>query len=42
LSDRTLPEGFAAPAAYGDFATALLAILALLTVRLRFLFWPLI
>jgi hypothetical protein len=37
-----LPEGFAAPAAYGDFATALLAILALLTVRLRFLFWPLI
>jgi len=37
-----LPEGFAAPAAYGDLATALLAILALLTVRLRFLFWPLI
>jgi hypothetical protein len=37
-----LPEGFAAPAAYGDFATALLAILALLTVRLRLLFWPLI
>jgi hypothetical protein len=37
-----LLEGFAAPAAYGDFATALLAILALLTVRLRFLFWPLI
>lgn len=37
-----LPEGFAALAAYGDFATALLAILALVTVRLRFLFWPLI
>jgi len=37
-----LPESFAAPAAYGDFATALLAILALLTVRVRFLFWPLV
>src|SRR5258706_8407640 len=37
-----LPESFAAPAAYGDFAAALLAILALLTVRLRFLFWPLV
>jgi hypothetical protein len=37
-----LPEGFAAPTAYGDIATALLAILALLTVRLRFLFWPLV
>ena len=28
--------------AYGDLATALLAILALLTVRVRFLFWPLV
>ncbi len=37
-----LPEGFAAPAAYGDFATGVLAILALLTVRVRFLFWPLV
>lgn len=37
-----LPESFAAPAAYGDFATGVLAILALLTVRVRFLFWPLI
>jgi hypothetical protein len=27
---------------YGDLATALLAILALLTVRVRFLFWPLV
>jgi hypothetical protein len=37
-----LPQGFAAPAAYGDFATALLAISALLSVRLRRLFWPLV
>ena len=37
-----LPEGWAASAAYGDLATALLAILALLTVRVRFLFWPLV
>ena len=37
-----LPQGFAAPAAYWDLATALLAILALLTVRMRFLFWPLV
>jgi hypothetical protein len=37
-----LPQGFAAPAAYGDFATGILAILALLSVRLRFLFWPLV
>jgi hypothetical protein len=37
-----LPEGFAATAAYGDLATALLAILALLAVRVRFLFWPLV
>jgi len=34
-----LPEGFAAVAAYGDFATGLLAMLALLTVRMRPLFW---
>jgi hypothetical protein len=34
-----LPEGFATFAAYGDFATGLLAMLALLTVRMRPLFW---
>jgi hypothetical protein len=34
-----LPAGFAASAAYGDFATALLAFLALLLVRVRQLFW---
>jgi hypothetical protein len=37
-----LPEAFAAPAAYGDFATALLAMLVLLTARVRVLFWPLV
>src|SRR5215469_18510622 len=36
-----LPQGFATSVAFGDLATALLAILALLTVRVRFLFWPL-
>jgi hypothetical protein len=34
-----LPAGFAQDAAYGDFATGLLAILALLTVWIRPLFW---
>ncbi len=34
-----LPAGFATFAAYGDLATGLLAILALLTVRVRPLFW---
>lgn len=34
-----LPPQFAVPAAYGDFATAILAILALLTFRVRPLFW---
>jgi hypothetical protein len=34
-----LPAGFAEFAAYGDFATGLLAMLALLTVRIRPLFW---
>ena len=34
-----LPASFAAFAAYGDFATGLLAILALLTVKIRPLFW---
>jgi hypothetical protein len=37
-----LPQGFAATAAYGDLATGVLAILALLTVRVRILFWPLV
>ena len=35
----TLPAGFATFAAYGDFATGVLAMLALLTVRIRPLFW---
>ena len=35
-----LPADFASFAAYGDFATGLLAILALLTVRIRSVFWP--
>jgi len=34
-----LPADFAAFAAYGDFATGLLAMLALVTVRVRPLFW---
>jgi hypothetical protein len=34
-----LPTGFAAFAAYGDFATGILAMLALLTARVRSLFW---
>jgi hypothetical protein len=34
-----LPAGFPTFAAYGDLATGLLAILALLTIRLRPLFW---
>ena len=34
-----LPADFASFAAYGDFATGLLAMLALLTVRMRSLFW---
>jgi hypothetical protein len=34
-----LPAAFAVSAAWGDFATAVLAMLALLTVRIRPLFW---
>ena len=34
-----LPAGFAISAAYGDFATGILAIIALLTVRIRPVFW---
>ena len=37
-----LPMAFAAPTAYGDFGTALLAIAVLLTARVRVLFWPLV
>ncbi len=37
-----LPAKFATFAAYGDFATGVLALLALLTVRIRPLFWSLI
>jgi hypothetical protein len=39
---NNLPEGFAPFAAYGDLATGLLAILALLAIRVRSLFWPLV
>src|SRR6266700_4796279 len=39
---HNLPAGFAPFAAYGDLATGLLATLALLTVRIRPLFWPLV
>ncbi|MGK6320111.1 hypothetical protein [Sphingomonas sp. DT-204] len=39
---RELPTGFAVPAAYGDFVTGVLAMLALLTVRVRPLFWLLV
>jgi hypothetical protein len=35
----SLPAHFAVPAAYGDLATGLLAMLALLTVRIKPLFW---
>ena len=35
-----LPAGFATFAAYGDFATGILAMLALLTIKIRPLFWP--
>jgi hypothetical protein len=34
-----MPAGFATFSAYGDFATGILAILALLSVRVRPLFW---
>jgi hypothetical protein len=34
-----LPTGFATFAAYGDFATGVLAMLALATIRIRPLFW---
>ena len=34
-----LPSSFATAAAYGDFATGVLAILALLTIKRRLVFW---
>lgn len=37
-----LPAGFAKYAAYGDFATGVLALLALVSVRIRPLFWTLV
>jgi hypothetical protein len=37
-----LPASFATFAAYGDFATGVLAMLALLSVRIRALFWLLV
>jgi hypothetical protein len=37
-----LPAGFAPFAAYWDFATGVLALLALLTIRIRPLFWLLV
>jgi hypothetical protein len=39
---HNLPAGFATFAAYGDFATGILALLALATVRIRPLFWSLV
>ena len=39
---HNLPASFAAFAAYGDFATGLLAILALAAIRIRPLFWALV
>jgi|SRR5579862_2373556 hypothetical protein len=38
----SLPPAFASTAAFGDFATGVLAIAALLAVRVRFLFWLLV
>jgi uncharacterized membrane protein len=37
-----LPAGFTEFAAYGDFVTGLLAMLALMAIRLRLLFWVLV
>jgi hypothetical protein len=39
---HNLPSGFALSVAYGDLATGLLAILALLTIKIRLLWWPLV
>jgi hypothetical protein len=37
-----LPARWASAVAYGDLATGVLAILALSTVRVRYLYWPLV
>jgi hypothetical protein len=42
VAGHNLPPGFAPFAAYGDFVTGLLAILALFTIQIRSLFWPLV
>jgi hypothetical protein len=42
VAGPNMPAGFATFAAYGDFATGVLAILALLTARIRPLFWTFI
>jgi hypothetical protein len=42
VAGHSLPASFATFAAYGDFATGLLAILALSTIKIRPLFWPLV
>jgi len=42
VAGPNLPASFATFAAYGDFATGVLAMLALLTVRIRPLFWMLV
>ena len=42
LVGPNLPSGFARFAAYGDFTTGVLAILALLAVRMRAFFWSLV
>jgi hypothetical protein len=39
VTSASLPASFASSAAYGDLAAGMLAILALLTVRVRPLFW---
>lgn len=39
LIGSSVPAGFAVTAAYGDFATAILALAALVTFRVRPLFW---
>ena len=42
VAGHNLPQGWAPFAAYGDFATGLLAILALLAIRFRNVFWSLV
>jgi hypothetical protein len=42
LIGPNMPASFGLFAAYGDFATGVIAILALLTVRIRPLFWALV